>query len=224
MLDVPDPQDPYPLGDARCVFLRPVLGSGSIVEAGEYTYYDASEDKQGFEEEHVLYAFGTERLRIGRFCSIASGVRFLMPGANHIYTGPSTFPFLNFAGDWQETLLDLLIERELPGTGDTVIGDDVWIGRDAVIMPGVTVGQGAVIGTRAVCARDVAPYEVVVGNPARAVRSRYDAAGVRMLLAARWWDWPVDVLTRHVADVVLGTPERLVDIARAEGLLGGETV
>lgn len=219
-LDIPDPADPRPMGDDRCVFIRPVLTPGSKVDAGEYSYYDASEDTGGFEDTRVLYAFGQERLRIGRFCSIAAGVTFVMPGANHIHSGPTAFPFFDFGGDWQHELLDPLIERGPAATRDTVVGNDVWIGREAVVMPGVTIGDGAVIGARAVVAKDVGPYQVVVGNPGKAVRSRYTPEQIEELLAAKWWDWPIDAVSRRLPELVLGSPAGVLAAARAEGLVG----
>ncbi len=217
--DIPDPADPRPLGDSRCVFVRPLLGPRSKVVAGEYTYYDASEDERGFEEERVLYAFGPQKLRIGRFCSIAAGVRFLMAGANHIHSGPTSFPFFNFPGDWQDALLDPLIERGQTSKGDTVVGNDVWIGRDAMIMPGVRIGDGAIIGARAVVAADVDPYLIVAGNPARSVRSRYAPDEIRMLETAQWWNWPIEVVSRHLPELVLGTADGVLAVAVAEGLV-----
>lgn len=216
--DIPDPDDPRPMGDDRCVFIRPTLSPSSKVTAGAYSYYDASEDEADFETERVRYAFGAERLRIGRFCSIAAGAVFVMAGANHVYTGPSSYPFFSFQGDWQDSLLDPLIELGLTGKGDTVIGNDVWIGRNATIMPGVTVGDGAIIGAGAVLASDVAPYQIVAGNPARPLRRRYSADEVDMLLTAKWWDWPIGTVSRHLREIVLGRPEDVLAVARAEGL------
>jgi thioesterase domain-containing protein/acetyltransferase-like isoleucine patch superfamily enzyme len=219
-LDIPDPGQPRPLGDDRVVFIRPALSPTGAVVAGDYSYYDASEDVGGFEETRVRYASGTERLRIGRFCSIAAGVTFLMAGANHLYDGPTAFPFLNFPGDWQDAVLDSLIERGAPAKADTVIGNDVWIGRDATILPGVTIADGAIVGARAVVASDVGPYQIVVGNPARVVRIRYEPDQVRMLLAAQWWNWPVAVISRHLRELVRAGPEELLAIAETEGLVG----
>ncbi|WP_433607260.1 CatB-related O-acetyltransferase [Dactylosporangium sp. CA-139114] len=216
-LDIPDPDEPRPTSDDRCVFIRPTLGAGSRVVAGEYSYYDASQDSATFEEDRVLYAYGAQRLLIGRFCSIAAGVRFVMAGANHVHSGPTGFPFFNFPGDWQDALLDPLIARGPKHKGDTVIGNDVWIGRDATVMPGVTVGDGAIIGACAVVAADVDPYHIVAGNPARPVRARFSPDGVAMLLAARWWDWPIEVISRHLPALVLGTPQDVAAIAATVG-------
>ncbi|WP_227983812.1 non-ribosomal peptide synthetase [Nocardia spumae] len=216
--NIPDPDQPRPLGDDRCVFIRPTLSTTSRVTAGAYSYYDASEDAAGFEQSRVRYASGGERLTIGRYCSIAAGVQFIMAGANHVFSGPTAYPFAMFAGDWQDGLLDPLGALVRDRRKDTTIGHDVWIGRDAMIMPGVTIGDGAIIAARAVVTADVGAYRVVAGNPARVVRSRYTPDEVETLLAVRWWDWPVDVVSRHVRALVLGSPDELLKIAVAEGL------
>jgi len=217
--DIPDPDEARPLGDGRCVFIRPVLPPASKVVAGIYSYYDASEDTGSFEEERVRYASGPQRLRIGRFCSVAAGVTFVMAGANHVHSGPTAFPFATFAGDWQDSLIDQLIERGPTGKGDTVIGNDVWIGRDATVMPGVTVADGAIIGTASVVASDVGAYQIVAGNPAKVVRSRYPADEVAMLRSASWWDWPIEVVSRHLPELVLGSPAGVLAIARSHRLI-----
>ncbi|MGV9349086.1 CatB-related O-acetyltransferase [Streptomyces spiralis] len=218
-LNIPDPNEPRPLGDDRCVFIRPVLSPGSKVVVGAYSYYDASEDTSGFEEARVRYAYGTQRLRIGKFCSIAAGATFVMAGANHVYGGPTAYPFATFAGDWQDSLIDPLIERGPAGKGDTVIGNDVWIGRDATIMPGVTIADGAIVGTAAVVASDVGPYQIVAGNPAKVIRSRYTQSEIDMLQTARWWDWPIEVVSRHLSELVLGSPAGILAVAGAECLV-----
>jgi virginiamycin A acetyltransferase len=140
-LPAPDPTVLHPIaGQQRVVFLRALVQSPTI-EVGEYTYYDSYGDPLAFEREAVLYGFGPERLIIGRFCAIASGVRFLMPGAN-ADRGPSTFPFGVFGPPWDETM-DLVMSA--PSRGDTVIGHDVWLGYSALVLPGVTIGHGAVV-------------------------------------------------------------------------------
>lgn len=217
-LDIPDPGLPLPFDDDRCVFIAPTLAPEGKVVAGDYSYYDASEDTRGFEEERLLYAFGQQRLWIGRFCSIAAGVRFIMAGADHIHSGPTAFPFLIFPGDWQDALIDPVIERGPTQKGDTVIGNDVWIGRQATVMPGVRIADGAIVGAHAVVASDIGPYQVAVGNPARTVRSRYSPEEIDMLLAARWWDWPIEILSRHIPELVLGSPAGVLAVARAERL------
>jgi virginiamycin A acetyltransferase len=216
---LPDPKTPRPISDQdRVVFLKPLVGS-PLISVGEFTYYDDPDDPTSFERDNVLYAYGPERLVIGRYCALATGVRFVMNGANHKMDGPSTFPFAIFGGEWTERTLDLL--RDLPNRGDTVVGNDVWIGYGATVMPGVRVGDGAIVGAGSVVASDVPPYGIVAGNPARLLRRRFDDADVGRLLRAAWWDWPVELVTRHVRVVSSGTPLEIERIAREAGLLPG---
>jgi virginiamycin A acetyltransferase len=214
----PDPSVLHPVaGQDRVVFLKPLVRHPNI-EVGEYTYYDDPVDPLAFEHEAVLYAYGPERLIIGRFCAIASGVRFLMPGANHAELGPSTFPFGIFGPPWAERTLDLVMSA--PGRGDTVVGHDVWLGYQALVLPGVTIGHGSVVAAASVVAGDVPPYAVVAGNPARVVRRRFDDDDVARLLRAAWWDWPIDLVTEHARTIMAGTPAELERVAAEHGLLG----
>jgi virginiamycin A acetyltransferase len=214
-LPAPDPTVLYPVvGQQRMVFLRPLVRSANV-EIGEYTYYDSYGDPLAFEREAVLYAFGPERLIIGRFCAIASGVRFLMPGANHADLGPSTFPFGVFGPPW-DTTMDIVMSA--PSRGDTVVGHDVWLGYSAFVLPGVTIGDGAVVAAASVVARDVPPYAVVAGNPARVVRSRFSEEDVARLLRAAWWNWPIELVTENVRAIMAGTAAQLERIATEHGL------
>jgi virginiamycin A acetyltransferase len=214
-LPAPDPTVLHPVvGQPRVVFLRPLVQSANV-EVGEYTYYDSYDDPLAFERDAVLYAFGAERLIIGRFCAIASGVRFVMPGANHADRGPSTFPFGVFGPPWDATM-DIVMSA--PSRGDTIVGHDVWLGYSALVLPGVTIGHGAVVAAASVVARDVPPYAVVVGNPARVVRSRFSADDVERLLRAAWWDWPVELVTEHARTIMSGTPAELERIASEHGV------
>jgi virginiamycin A acetyltransferase len=213
----PDPTTVHPLAEhPRVVFLRSVVRSAQI-EVGEYTYYDDPDAPEAFESRNVLYAYGPERLVIGRYCALATGVRFIMAGANHSLAGPSTFPFGIFGGEWAERTLDLL--GTIPSRGDTVVGNDVWLGYQAVVMPGVTIGDGAVVAACSVVGADVPPYGIVAGNAARLVRRRFDDADVGRLLRAAWWDWPTDLVTEHARTIAAGTPAELERIAAEAGLL-----
>jgi virginiamycin A acetyltransferase len=194
------------------VFLRPVVRDPRI-EIGEYTYYDHPDDPLAFERDAVLYGFGPERLVIGRFCAIAAGVRFVMPGANHADLGPSTFPFGIFGEPWAERTMDLVLGA--PSRGDTTVGHDVWFGYQAMVLPGVTIGHGAVVAAGSVVAADVPPYAIVAGNPARVVRRRFDDEDVERLLRAAWWDWPIELVTEHARTIMSGTPAELESIAAA---------
>lgn len=190
----PDPNDPHPLkGFPRVGFLKNFISRPNI-QVGDYTYYDDPAGPERFEADNVLYHYDFigDRLIIGRFCAIATGARFMMNGGNHATSGFSTFPFLIFGQGWERLVPDF------PNRGDTVVGNDVWIGHDATIMPGVTIGDGAIIAAKSVVSADVRPYAVVAGNPAREVRRRFDDAVVDELLRLRWWDWPVERITRHL--------------------------
>lgn len=210
VLVAPDPTVVHPVaGQPRVVFLRPLIKSATV-EIGEYTYYDDPDSPEDFERKAVLYAFGPERLVIGRFCALAAGVRFFMPGANHADHGSSTFPFGIFGDPWAGTM-DLLLAT--PSRGDTIVGSDVWFGNGATVLPGVRVGHGAVVAASSVVASDVPPYSVVAGNPARVVRRRFDDHEVDLLLEAAWWDWPLEAVTRHARTIMAGTPGELARIA-----------
>jgi virginiamycin A acetyltransferase len=199
-------------GQDRVVFLRPLVTDPRI-EVGDYTYYDDPNDPLGFERNAFLYAHGPERLIIGRYCAIASGVRFVMPGANHADLGPSTFPFGIFGEPWAERTMDLVMSA--PSRGDTVVGNDVWLGYRALVLPGLTIGHGAVVAAASVVASDVPPYAIVGGNPARVIRRRYEDEDVARLLRAAWWDWPVELVTEHARTIMSGTPEELERISRS---------
>jgi len=213
----PDPTRLHPVqGHERVVFLRPLVTDPRI-EVGEYTYYDDPDDATAFERRAVLYGFGPERLVIGRFCAIGAGVRFLMPGANHADLGPSTFPFGIFGEPWAASTMDLVMGA--PSRGDTIVGHDVWLGYQALVLPGVTIGHGAVVAAASVVSADVAPYAIVAGNPARVVRRRYDDEDVERLLRAAWWDWPIALVTEHARAIMSGTPAELERIAAGHDLL-----
>ncbi|WP_431885713.1 CatB-related O-acetyltransferase [Micromonospora wenchangensis] len=212
----PDPTALHPVAThPRVVFLKPLVTSPRIV-VGDYTYYDDPDDATGFEQRNVLYHFGPERLVIGRFCAIAAGTRFLMAGGDHPVAGPSTFPFTLFGGDWAERTLDVV--TAMPSRGDTVVGNDVWFGYRATVMPGVRIGDGAIIAAGAVVTTDVAAYTIVGGNPARPIRQRFGDDDIHRLRRAAWWDWPADLVTRHCRTLMAGTPAEIERIAVANGL------
>ena len=217
MTDAPDPARLHPVaGQERVVFLRALVKDPRI-EVGEYTYYDDPDDPLGFERRAVLYGFGPERLVIGRFCAVAAGVRFLMPGANHADLGPSTFPFGIFGEPWAQRTMDLVMGA--PSRGDTIVGHDVWLGYQALILPGVRIGHGAVVAAASVVAADVAPYAIVAGNPARVIRRRFGDEDIARLLRAAWWDWPIALVTEHARAIMAGTAAELEQIAAQHGLL-----
>ncbi len=182
---------------AGTVFLKPVIDHPRI-EVGDYSYASAFDppDDWAARLAPYLHPFSAERLVIGRFCQIADGVRFITASASHRYDGFSSYPFAVFDGGFDEA------RASLPGPGpDTVVGNDVWIGQGARILPGVRIGDGVIVGAGAVVARDVPPYAIVAGNPARIVRMRFDAAIVDRLLDLAWWTWPIGRILEHEAAI-----------------------
>lgn len=204
----PEVKHPIPM-HPRVGFLKPLVTAPNI-EIGEYTYYDDPEGPDSFQTKCVLhhYEFIGDRLVIGRFCAIAEGARFIMNGANHAMSGFSTYPFNIFGHGWEDGFDPATWTQEL--RGDTVVGHDVWIGMEAVVMPGVRIGHGSIVAARSIVTRDVPDYAVVAGNPAEVVKTRFDRDTVRRLLAVAWWDWPAERITRHL-DAIRGA-----DIARLE--------
>ena len=181
----PNPNTIHPIaGYDREIYVKPTIRNPNIL-VGEFTYIADSEF-----ESHVThhYPWLGDKLVIGRFCQIAAGVEFVMNGANHQMNAVSTFPFYTLEGwDMKPPAME-----DLPLKGDTVIGNDVWIGQNAVILPGVHVGDGAIIGANSVVGSDVAPYTIVVGNPARELRKRFDEELIDLMLQFRWWDKSIE--------------------------------
>lgn len=198
----PDPDSLHPW-DAfpQICFIRNSI-QNPLIEVGEYTYYDDPVDSENF-ERNVLYHFPFigDRLIIGRFCAIARGIKFIMNGANHNMSGLTSYPFEIFPGEWRNRLQDSV---KYPYKGDTVIGNDVWIGYEATIMPGVKIGDGAIIASRSVVVDDVPPYAVMGGNPASLIRYRFDAATIESLLEIKWWDWDIETISRNLRPLASG--------------------
>lgn len=190
--------------DGQTVYLKDVI-TGPNIEVGEYTIYnDFVRDPRDFEKNNVLYHYPVngDRLVIGRFCSIACGAKFMFTSGNHSMQSLANYTFPVFFDEWGLDAKDICDAWE--NKGDTVIGNDVWIGYEAVIMPGVKIGDGAVIGTRAVVTKDVPPYTIVGGVPAKPIRRRFDDATVEKLEALRWWDWDKDRLKRALPAIQAG--------------------
>ncbi len=154
-------------------------------------------------ETNVLYHFPFigDKLIIGKFCALARGIKFIMNGANHNMAGFSTYPFQIFGNGWDNTPMDM---ASLPYKGDTVIGNDVWIGYEALIMPGVKIGNGAIISSRSVVVSDIPAYTIVGGNPAKALRQRFAPEVIAALEELAWWDWPVDKISRNINIITAG--------------------
>ena len=211
----PDPSDSHPMrGFPQVCFIRNTVRNPNII-VGEYTYYDDPEDSEGF-ERNVLYHFPFigDKLIIGKFCAIARGAKFIMNGANHKLSGISTYPFQIFGSGWEKVMPQ---PGELPYKGDTVVGNDVWIGYQALIMPGVHIGNGAIISSRSVIVSNVPAYTIVGGNPAKPIRQRFDAKTVARLESLAWWDWPVEAITENLQLIVAGDVDALVAADRARG-------
>lgn len=193
MVSIPNPNEIFPNEYKTSCFIKNVVKAPNII-IGDYTYYDDSVDPTGFEKNNVLFnypEFG-DRLIIGKFCSIASGTKFVMGSANHRISSVTAYPFNVFGGAWKERTPEHL--SQLPFKGDTVIGNDVWIGRESVIMPGVKIGDGAIVGAYSVVAKNVAPYTVVAGNPVRLIKKRFDDELIELLLTLKWWDFEAEKL------------------------------
>jgi virginiamycin A acetyltransferase len=200
----------------QIVFLKNFITSPRI-EVGDYTYFHDPVAPQDFEKNNVLYHFDFigDRLVIGKYCSLARDIRFIMNGANHSLAGFSAYPFYIFGHDWANSPPP---DEGKTSRGDTVVGNDVWIGYGATILPGVRIGDGAIVGAQAVVASHVEPYTIVAGNPARPVRKRFDDRTIARLLAIRWWDWPVERITENLPQIVRGDRAWLESLSPAEPL------
>lgn len=192
----PSPENAHPMaGFPQVCFIKNTVTNPNI-QVGDYTYYDDPEDSEGF-ERNVLYHFPFvgDRLIIGKFCALARGVTFIMNGANHSLAGFSTYPFHIFGHGWESAQPS---PGGFPYKGDTVVGHDVWIGYQALIMPGVAIGNGAIVASRSVVTRDVPPYTIVGGNPAEPLKTRFPADVIAALQELAWWDWPIEKVTANL--------------------------
>lgn len=204
------PDKIYPrTGDTQTIYLKNVITNPNI-QVGDYTVYnDFVHDPRGFQQNNVLYHYpiNGDKLIIGKFSSIACGAKFLFNSANHTLDSLSTYTFPLFFEEWGrpwDKMKDAWDHK-----GDILIGNDVWIGYEAVIFAGVTIGDGAVIGSRAVVTKDVPPYTIVGGVPAKTIRRRFDEDTIRELLRLRWWDWPEEMIKENIPAIQSGCMERL---------------
>lgn len=210
---IPDPNKLYPRSnDRQTVYLKNVITRDNIT-VNDYTIYnDFHNDPRDFEKNNVLYQYpiNNDKLVIGKFCSIACNARFLMTSGNHTMKSLSTYTFPIFYEEWG---LDTRhITDAWDNRGDIVIGNDVWIGYDAVIMSGVEIGDGAIIGTRAVVTRDVPPYTIVGGVPSRAIKKRFSDDKITALLAVKWWDWPYEKIQENIPYIQSGDIDKLIPV------------
>ena len=199
----------YPrTGDSQTIYLKNAVQNPRI-EIGDFTIYnDFARDPRDFQKNNVLYHYPVngDRLVIGKFCSIACGARFLMNSANHALGSLSTYVFPIFYEEWGH---GMEVTEAWDHRGDIIIGNDVWIGYEAVILSGVTIGDGAIVAARSVVTRDVPPYTIVGGVPARPIRRRFDPETIDALLELRWWDWPLEKLSKSLRAIQAGDLEAL---------------
>ncbi len=208
----PNPNDKEPMkGFPQVGFLKNFISSPNIL-VGDYTYYDDPDGPDRF-ESNVLYHFPFigDKLIIGKFCAIAKGVTFIMNGAHHKTSGFSTYPFFIFGTGWEDASPAV---GELPYKGDTVVGHDVWLGYEATIMPGVSIGHGAIVASKSVVTSDVPSYSVVGGNPAKILKYRFDAKTIEALLSVAWWDWSAEKITRHLKLITNNDIDALIKSAQ----------
>ena len=194
----PDKDKKFPLLDySRLCFLKNIVNNPNII-IGDYTYYDDFENVDNF-ERNVKYHFDFvgDKLIIGKFCMIASDVKFIMNGANHLTKSLSTYPFAIFENGWENAMEN----KAYPQKGNINIGNDVWIGYNATIMAGVTIGDGAIIAANSTVIKDVEPYSIVGGNPANKIKKRFAEDVITRLLELKWWDWDIDKITANIQNL-----------------------
>ncbi len=205
-MKIPNKHTIFPLAQYdRLCFLKNIITNPNII-VGDYTYYDDFETVENFEKNvKYLFDFVGDKLIIGKFCMIASDVTFIMNGGNHLNESLSSYPFAIFGGDWSEAMEG----KSYPTKGNTIIGNDVWMGYGATIMPGVTIGDGAIIATKSVITKDVAPYTIAGGNPAIEIKKRFTEEVIKKLLELQWWDWPIEKITANVHNLTGNNIEEL---------------
>ena len=206
-MKAPDKDLKFPLENyERLCFLKNIITNPNII-VGDYSYYDDFENVNNF-EKNVKYHFDFigDKLIIGKFCMIASDVKFIMNGANHLTKSISSFPFAIFGKAWK----DAMNGESYPTKGNTEIGNDVWIGYNSTIMPGITIGDGAIIATNSTVTQDVEPYSIVGGNPAREIRKRFTEEQIEKLLEIKWWNWDIKKITENVKNLTTGDIESII--------------
>lgn len=196
--------------DNQIVYLKNVIKNPNII-VGDYTIYnDFVNDPRDFEKNNVLYHYpiNKDKLIIGKFCSIACGTKFMFTSGNHSLKSLSTYTFPIFFDEWNLDAKN--ITSAWDNKGDIIIGNDVWVGYEAVIMPGVKIGDGAIVGTRAVVTKDVPPYTIVGGVPAKPIRKRFDDETIEKLLKIKWWDWDKEKIEKNISVIQSGEIDKLL--------------
>lgn len=197
-MKIPNKDIKFPLEDyERLCFLKNIIKNPNII-VGDFTYYDDFENVANF-EKNVKYHFDFlgDKLIIGKFCMIASDVKFIMNGANHLSKSISSFPFAIFGEDWKNAMNG----KTYPNKGNTEIGNDVWIGFNATIMPGIKIGDGAIIASNSTVTKDVEPYSIVGGNPAKEIKKRFSKEQIEKLLKISWWNWEIEKITENIQNL-----------------------
>lgn len=216
-----DPHTKFPMVMPDGTTVETVVHLNQVIdhprmEIGDFSYFghlQKLEDYAGYIAP-FLFPISPEKVLIGKFCQFAHGLRIVTSSANHDMSGFSTYPFANFMMDASTTMEEVRAFFDVPDRkGDTVIGNDVWTGMEALIMPGVTIGNGAIIASRAVVTNDVPPYAIVGGNPGRVIRMRYDEDTITALLEIAWWDWPVEVIQANIDAITGADIDRLQAVA-----------
>lgn len=202
----PDVKYPIEKVTKTVIFLKNFI-TNPLIQVGDYTYYDGRGKGEQFETENVVIIHSC-RLIIGKFCQLAYGTKFIMSDANHDMRGFSTFPFFIF-GRNNEHCPEWNVRIPEKGKGDTVVGNDVWFGHESIVLGGVRIGDGAIIGARAVVTKDVPPYSVVGGNPARLIRQRFSDDVIERLLILQWWNWDYKTITAHIPEIIGGDIDKL---------------
>jgi virginiamycin A acetyltransferase len=206
-MKVPNKDIKFPLENyEKLCFLKNIIKNPNII-IGDYTYYDDFENVNNF-EQNVKYHFDFigDKLIIGKFCMIASDVKFIMNGANHLTKSISSYPFAIFGEDWK----DAMEGKQYPNKGNTEIGNDVWIGFNSTIMPGVKIGDGAIIATNTTVTKNVEPYAIVGGNPAKEIKKRFSQDQIEKLLEIKWWNWEIEKITKNVKKLTSDNFEELI--------------
>lgn len=209
----PDKRKLYPNADIKTVCYISNLPQRPNVEIGDYTYYSDNKNspEKFYDSIEHHYEFLGDKLIIGKFCAIAEGVKFIMNGANHRMDGFTTYPFFIFGGGWEKVTPN---KEMLPFKGDTVIGNDVWIGQNVTIMPGVQIGDGAIIATNSTVVKDVRSYTIVGGNPAKDIKKRFNDEKIQLLLELQWWNWDEKKIFENIEELASAN-----DLATLKGML-----
>lgn len=206
----PNPNNIYPNENIKQIcFIKNIIKNPNI-QVGDYTYYDNADGSEDF-ESHVThhYDFIGDKLIIGKFCAIAKGIEFIMNGANHRLNSVTTYPFNIMGNGWEKSVPNI---SELPVKGDTIIGNDVWIGQNVTIMPGIHIGDGAIIAANSVVSKNIPAYHIAGGNPAKIIKKRFTNELIQYLLEIKWWDWKADKIFKNLEILCSSDLEKIKNI------------